>query len=202
MPIASVVMWYNKKNMRTDINRRRKRQRLTREKVTLEKISNENKTFKRLIAVLFIFGLLLQIWEVIIYRRTIIDLKIPLTIWLTPGLFLTPILYKKLNDIGGKAHWTLHYILHSCMTGGILLFCFMASNFYFADNNVTERQFKVNKTGYLQRKPYAMINYDGLEKQLVFSPSDKRKVTTAKSATVKSRKGLLGFDILDEYEIN
>jgi hypothetical protein len=175
-----------------------------------ERVSDGNKKLDRLVGFLFLLGLVLLVWEIFIYRRTIIELKIPLLIWLTPGVFLTPLLYKKMNFIDGmKAHWTLHYILHTCMTGGVILFAFMASNFYFASNEIENKKFEIIGFGSLpgskghrsERKPYVMINYQGMEKQLIFSYLDTDKVNSSTKVNVAAKRGLWGFDILERYEV-
>jgi hypothetical protein len=174
-----------------------------------ERVSNGNKKLDNLIGFLFILGLILLIWEIFIYRRTIIELKIPLLLWLTPGVFMTPLLYKRMNYIDGmKAHWTLHYILHTCMTGAFILFAFMASNLYFADNQIKNKTFDIIRKGSLpgskghrsERKPYVMINYEGMEKQLIFSFPETERINSAKKVNLAVKKGLWGFDILEKYE--
>ncbi|MCY1635154.1 hypothetical protein [Marinifilum sp. D737] len=174
------------------------------------RVSKGNKKLDNIIVFLFILGIALLTCEIYIYRKTLIELKIPLMIWLTPGIVLTPIFYNKLNDIDGmKAHWSLHYILHSCMTGAFVLFSFMAVNYFFADNEVVSKKFKVQETGSLsggkgsrnKRSPYVVINYEGMEKQLVFSNSQMDKVMNSKWAVLKVRKGRLGFDVLENYTV-
>ncbi|MBN2395039.1 MAG: hypothetical protein JXC36_01090 [Candidatus Atribacteria bacterium] len=174
-----------------------------------ERVSKGNKKLDALITILFFVGLILLFWEVFIYRRTIIELKIPLLIWLTPGVFLTPLLYDTFNKIDGmKAHWTLHYVAHTCMTGAFLLFGFMASNYYFADNHTVDKRFEIIKKGSLpgskghrdEREPYVEIDYNGFEKQIVFQYSDTEKINSAKYVNLTVKKGLLGFDILERYD--
>lgn len=114
------------------------------------RVSKGNKKLDNIIVFLFILGIALLTCEIYIYRKTLIELKIPLMIWLSPGIILTPIFYNKLNDIDGmKAHWSLHYILHSCMTGAFVLFGFMAVNYFFADHDVVSKEFKVQEIGSL-----------------------------------------------------
>lgn len=174
-----------------------------------ERVSNGNKKLDYLVVVLLFLGLILLIWEIFIYRRTIIELNIPLFLWLTPGVFLTPLLYKRINYIDGiKTHWTLHYILHTFMTGAFILFSFMASNLYFADNKIENKKFDIIGKGSLpgskrhrnERKPYVMINYEGMEKQLIFSYPETDKINSAKKVNLTVKRGLWGFDILEIYE--
>jgi hypothetical protein len=170
-----------------------------------ERVSEGNKKLDNLIGFLFITGIILMVWEIFIYRRTMIGLKIPLIIWLTPGLFLSPILFNKINNIDGmKANIILHYILHTVMTGSIILFCFMALNYYLGDSKITEKRFEVIKTGNLAgrgEEQYVVINYDGFKKQLVFKNTQDQNVLSAKSVKLIVRRGLFGFDVLEKYEV-
>lgn len=175
-----------------------------------QRVSSGNKKLDKLVGFLFILGLILLYLEILIFRETIIDLTIPLIIWLTPGVVMTPLLYGKMNNIDGmKAHWSLHYVLHTCMTGAFILYFFMASNFYLADNQIEKKSFKIIRTGSLpgpkgsrnEREPYVFINYEGLEKQLLFSFNVTDKINSAKEVELSVRKGFFGFDILDKYEV-
>ncbi len=174
-----------------------------------ERVSKRDKKLDALLTVLFFLGLILLIWEIFIFRRTMIELKIPLLIWSIPGIFLTPLLYNKFNKIDGmKAHWILHYVAHTCMTGAFLLFGFMASNYYFADNQTINKRFEIIKKGSLcgskghreERQPYAEIDYYGFEKQLVFTYSETEKIDSSKYVNLAVRKGFWGFDILERYD--
>ena len=183
---------------------------ILRKTLVKERVSKGNKKQDTLITVLFFLGLILLKWEIFIYRRTIIELKIPLLIWLIPGIFLTPLLYDKFNKIDGRrAHWILHYVAHTCTTGAFLLFGFMATNYYFADNQTIDKRFEILKKGSLadskgnrdKRKPYVEIDYNGFEKQIVFKYPDTEKIDSAKYVNLTVKKGLLGFDILESYDV-
>ena len=195
--------------MRTRFDKHAEKLRIERERQLSENTNKKNTKIRNIGGALFFLGLGLLYWEVIIYRETIIDLKIPLLIWLTPGIFLTPIFYNRINALDRKANWALHYFLHTCMTGSILLFSFMATNLYFADSHIMVKHFNVLNTGSIsgpkghrdEREPYVDINYEGLEKEVVFTYEETAKVMSAKSVKLTVRKGLLGFDILEKYEI-
>jgi hypothetical protein len=176
-----------------------------------ERVSNGNKKLDNLVKILFVMGLISLVFEIILYRKTIIELKIPLIIWLTPGILLTPLLYNRMNNIDGmKAHWTMHYVLHTCMTGAFILYAFMATNYYLANDSIETKSFKVIGTGSLpgpkyhrsEREPYVLINYEGMEKQLVFSYPETAKINSAQTATLRIKKGLWGYDILESYDAN
>jgi len=196
--------------MRTRFDKYAEKLRTAREKQLSEKTNKKNTRIRNIGGALFFLGLVLLLWEIEIYRDTIIDLKIPLLIWLTPGLVLTPIFYSRINALDRKANWALHYFLHTCMTGSFLLFSFMATNLYFSDSQSTIKHFNVINTGSIcgpkghrdEREPYVDINYEGLEKEVVFTYEETAKVMSAKSVKLTVRKGLLGFDILEKYEID
>jgi len=174
-----------------------------------ERVSPGDKKLDNLISVLFVIGLILLVWVVFIYRRTLIDVKIPLLIWLVPGIFLTPLYYNKFNRIDGRrAHWVLHYIAHTGMTGAFLLFGFMASNFYFAGNQSLNRRFEIVSKGSIpggkghrnERQPYVVIDYGGFKKELIFTFPEEEKIDAARYVDLTVKQGLWGFEILERYD--
>ena len=64
-----------------------------------EQVSNKSTKQEKFILFLFHLGLVLLIWEVSIYRRTIIAFNIPLIIFIIPGVFLTLVFYEKFDKI-------------------------------------------------------------------------------------------------------
>lgn len=175
-----------------------------------ERSSNKSTKQEKFISFLFILGLVLLVWEIFIYRRTIIAFNIPLIIFIIPGVFLTPVFYEKLNKIQGmNLHFLTHYFLHSFTSGSFILFLFMSSNFYFAENYTTEKRLEIISKGSLaagkgrpvyKRQPYVMVHYGKVEKQLIFSYSDTDKINSASKVHLTARKGLWGFDVLESYE--
>jgi hypothetical protein len=164
----------------------------------------------KVIYVLFVVCMGLIYWEIMLYRRTIIDYKILLCIFLIPGFITTPLLYDILNRFDGiKMHWFWHYILHTVIVGGFLMFSFMSINFYGANSNPKIETFAIIKKGSLpgrkyhrnERVPYAEINYNGFNKQLVFGHKYEIQMDTAKLVTLYIRDGRFGFKILDRLEL-
>lgn len=172
--------------------------------------SNKSTKQEKFIFFLFLLGLVLLIWEVSIYRRTIIAFNIPLIIFIIPGVFLTLVFYEKLNKIQDiNIHFLIHYFFHSFTSGSFILFLFMSSNFYFAGNQTTEKTFEIIHKGsmaagkgrqFIERIPYVVIHYEGIEKQLIFSYSETDKIHSSSKVHLTIRQGLWGFDILEKYE--
>ena len=173
----------------------------------------KNKKLDNLISILFFLGLILLIWEIYIFRATVIDWKIPTFIYLIPPIFLTPLFFNKLNEIDPSiyihskykaVHYLLHYFLHFVIVGGILCFIFMATNFYFADNQTTDKRFEIIEKGQFNsrsRDNWVRIDYEGQEKELVFPNSYEKEVDNAKFVSFEVQKGFLGFDIIKNKKL-
>lgn len=93
--------------------------------------------------------------------------------------------------------------------GFISCFIFMGTNYYLADKKTTEYRFLVKEKSSMtgskhhrdERKLLVTIDYFKIEKELVFRYADSDKIDKADSVMVTVRKGGLGFDILDDYDV-
>jgi len=152
-----------------------------------------------LLVILFIGSLSLMVWEIKIYQKAFVPLKIPFVIWLLTGLISIPILRKHATDYLETANILLQSFYGLVTFGGISVSIFMLSNFYFADNEkfvVNERIISTGTLGTSRgcRQPFIIINHDGQEKQLVFycgTPVEKYK-----SIDLTLSQGLFGFEIV------
>lgn len=174
-----------------------------------KKIASEKVDFINVgISILLFGGIILAILEIYLYRKTIIDWKILTAIWFS-GLVFHPFTSKYLE----KHYRTTGYLLKSVFNivafGGMLSYLFMATNYYSANLETHEYRFLIkekssmsgSKGHYKERKPIVKIDYFSSEKELVFRYIDTDKVNKADSVIVSIRKGGLGFDILDEYDV-
>ena len=157
----------------------------------------DRKKLNFILTLLFILGISLTVWEIIIFRHTIIEVEI---------LFFS----NSINEIEGKSvNWVLQFMIHSFTTGAFLLFSFMATNFYLAEDNVTMKSFKIINKGSLagskgsreKRKPYVVIDYKGFNKELIFSFKDTETVYKATQATVFIKKGFFGIEVIENYYV-
>jgi hypothetical protein len=139
---------------------------------------------------------------------------VPLTLWLTPGIVLTPLFYRKLNEIDGMRfpwvpHFLLHYTLHTCIAGSIVTFGFMAINYYGASPEIISERFEILKKSSLpgskhhrkERSPTARIDYHGLSKEIVFEYGDTERFKKATYVALYVKRGFLGYDVLDYYDV-
>jgi hypothetical protein len=149
------------------------------------------------LASLFFGGIILTVGEISIYRKTIIDWKIPTAIWV--GVGLTSVIYLRRY----LSHYTknifLQLVFSVCSLGGLLTYSFMATNYYFIDKVKTEViKTPIIKIGYLAKGknrceyPYADVNIKGEEKELIFPCGFE--IAKYKFVSVSLKRGLWGFD--------
>jgi len=101
------------------------------------------------------------------------------------------------------------FILNLASWGFIACYIFMASNFFFAEKNGATCNLKIEGKGVLLEptrhhrtdEQYIQVNYLGNEKQLVFHYLYSAQIKTADSVKITVRKGALGFEIIDKYEL-
>jgi hypothetical protein len=184
------------------MGKRKKKKRLS-----IEKPVGDRK-WDFIVSAFFLGGLGLCIWEVHLFRQTMISVIVPLCLLFIPGIVLTPIFFRKMNDIDGRrGHWILHYIFHSFSTGALMMFTFMALNFYLAGDEVTSHQFDIQSKSSIpgsrhhrsEREPTVAINYWGFDKELVFHYEETEEVEKATKVRVVVRDGLFGFDVIDDF---
>lgn len=151
-------------------------------------------------------------FQISIFRKTIIDLKILIAIVLGVGAitFFTDFknYTKTYNYNGTKIYFyaLMHYI---CGFGFIICALFMFANFYFADKVTEIKTFDIierssiagSKKSSNKRRPTFKINYHGKIKTLVFTHEFYKKMNFYTNVTLEVRKGLLGFDILENEKL-
>ena len=76
---------------------------------------------------LFFAGMLLTLWELDIYKKTLIDYRIATSLWIVPGLCLTPVLRKTLALHINTNSLFLQLIYNVVTWGGIIVFTFMVA---------------------------------------------------------------------------
>ncbi|MDO5970226.1 hypothetical protein Q4Q35_10445 [Flavivirga aquimarina] len=164
---------------------------------------------------IFFLGAILMVWQIKIYRNTIIDLVIPIGIILIIAIIAFIIDFKNYkatynySGFGLFLYSIMHYII-----GFGFIFCsvFMLTNYYLADKTVKTESFKIidrtwiqgggTKYHYGEKLPVFTINYKGKEKELVFFAQDFDKMNFYNTVDFETRKGFFGFDILENKKLN
>ncbi|WP_291960729.1 hypothetical protein [Maribacter sp.] len=162
---------------------------------------------------IFMLGLFLIIWEVKIYRLTIIDFIIPLLIILVTGFLTTPFALKDFQELFQYSNkYSLYFwtFLQSTVSWGFTLCSLlMFSNYYLASSDVRTKIYNIVERSSLaggkyhrdKSKPTFIIDYNGNPKQLVFSNKYYDDMNNYKNVELKVKEGLLGFDILIEQKL-
>ncbi|WP_299611455.1 hypothetical protein, partial [uncultured Aquimarina sp.] len=158
-------------------------------------------------ATLFI-GLLLMIWQIEIYRNTIIDFRLLL------GFVIIVTIITFLIDVKNYSKTYYEYSNTSLIFYSLLQYLFSAgliscsaitlTNYYFADKDPIKKRYTIIHRSSLtggkyhrdERKPTFYINYKGTEKELVFPHKYFDNMHSYKKIEFEVNQGLLGFDIL------
>ena len=171
-------------------------------------MSSKAAKWKILYGAVFITGAILMIFEVGIYRKTVISNLIPISII----LFVGTVTY-----IAGRNHYHKHnkgygvffgLMQNTCSWGFICCYLFMATNYYLANNKQRDLKFEIKSKSSMtgskgqrdRRKPLVTIDYFGIEKELVFQYEDTEKIKEADEVIVRVKKGFFGFDVFDQYD--
>ena len=136
----------------------------------------ENEKFwKGFYAVTGFLGLVLIVFEISIYRKTIIDAYIPISIILVVGFlafFFNGQHYKKTFIQSG----IFFPIIQNLISWGFIsCYVFMATNYYLADKTTTEYRFLIKEKGSMsdsesdERQPLVRIDYFNFEKDFLRS---------------------------------
>lgn len=173
----------------------------------------KKKQRKVLYPIIFIFGLFLMAWQVLIFRNTIIDKSILIGIILLTGLIIFPFDYKNYGEIYKYSGIKLYFfsaMQYICGFGFTICSIFMLTNFYLADSKPIKKTYKIIKRSSLpgskyhrdERKPTFLINYNGNFKELVFPHKYYEKMKFYTNIELEVRKGYFGFDILENKKPN
>lgn len=188
-----------------------------RKKTRKEKIAdrrNQQRKKKRfdkknaLLTIFFFVGIILTIFEIFIYRVTIIHWSIPTGIWLLTGIIFFRFNSKLLVKHFDTESIFLQIIYNILSFGGIVVFCLMFLNYKSSNEDFRIYTFKINRkyltkggSNTAKRQPVAEINYFGLKKDIIFPHSEIENVTNSDSILLKVKNGILGFDVIISKEL-
>lgn len=119
-------------------------------------------------------------------------------------LGFTIIHFKRLSSFAW--YWTL--IMSIGIGGGLLYFGLLFLNQRFANAKTLTETFKIIETGKLGRggkshcfQPYAIIEFHGTNKQLIFYCDFEKTIKNYSKVTVAYNKGLFGFDVISSKQL-
>jgi len=154
------------------------------------------------LAALFLVGITLLVFEISLYRQTLIKWTIPTSIWLITGLLFTPITSRILIKYFGTRPFFLQLVFNVVVFGSITIYIFIASNYYCSlDTKPNTFKAPILKTGHFPFSEYgpgsthANVQINGFDKELIFSPN--LDIEKYKYVIITIKKGLWGFDIIE-----
>ncbi len=167
------------------------------------------KTLNRTLMFSFFIGLFLGIFEIQIYRETIISWLIPFSICLTSGTILTFITSKYWERYCFISNFYLQLLCSIISFGSPLTCTFMAINYFANQENTKIQTFKIlskssmsgPKNHLSQRSPLVYIKYQGHNKELVFGYNNTYEVENADSVVLETYSGNLGFDVIKGWAL-
>lgn len=154
-----------------------------------------------------------MIFQIEIYRNTIISWLIPASIIIAIGIisFLIDFKnYKRTYEYSGFGLYFYSWMHYLIGFGFIFCSIFMLTNFYFADQNVKTESYEIvdrtsirgtTKGRIEKEQPVFTINYKGINKELVFKNEFYEKMNFYKTVEFEIRKGFFGFDILENKKL-
>jgi len=152
-------------------------------------------------------GLILAGFSINLYEATFIPWYIPVLIYVVPALVLSPLVLKTLFRERPR------YVIAKCFIltignvaglGGILLYAFMAVNFYDVDNSkVSTQKLPIIARGFNKYKtstvPYVLVKYKNLVKDFQ-CPYDNSTVYEFHDLKVAVNRGYFGFDVVKKVD--
>lgn len=175
-----------------------------------------------IITLLFFVGLFASILSIDLYRETIIDSAITVSIYIGVGLFMIPFTYSTLrkhiqfspedldDEENPRGAWKnrmfnnpigKHILLifyNIVVFGGLSVYAFLALNMQFA-TGIEVQHLMIERTGELASssnagKPYAIIRMNNQEKQIVFTPG--YEVEEGQHLTLTLSRGVFGYYVI------
>jgi hypothetical protein len=96
-------------------------------------------------------------------------------------------------------------VMQSIASFGLIgCYIFMASNLYFAHNDIFIKSCLISSRhtiGTKNPQPAIEIEYEGVEKQLVFYRGQEDEVNKSRYVLLTVRKGFWGYDVFDDIKL-
>lgn len=172
-------------------------------------VSKEVNRWKIFYFLILIIGVFFAILEILIFRKTLINVFVPVLIVFITG-FIAFLFdrrrYKKTYSLKNN----FFPIFQSIVSYGfIFCYLFMAVNYYLASPVIEDYKAIIKEKSSMpgskhhrnESEPLVRFEYFGFKKELIFEFNEIDKVKAADSVRVKIKKGRLGFNIIESYDV-
>jgi len=165
----------------------------------------KNQKHKSFYVTIAIVGILLLMLETGIYQKTMIPFKIPFILTLSVSVIGFFIIQRNYRQSYQSKNLFFPFAQSFISFGFIGCYFFMAANYFFADNATETRTFSILTKHTIgtgsNEQPAIEIDYDGIEKQLVFFNWQQKQLETSHQVLLTVKKGLFGFDIFSDIQL-
>lgn len=158
-----------------------------------------------LLAFLFLLSLGLIIWGIDIYRLTVIEAKF-LIAATTVGAFISVVVIFLLQTRRLYTVWT--FFISIAIGAGFFFFALLYLNRTLGEKETLTEEFVIIRSGSLARgkygscrRPYVIINFYGVGKQLLFYCEYEKTVKGFSKVMVTYSRGLFGFDVIASKQL-
>lgn len=162
--------------------------------------SDRNKIIDGALSILFILSIVIVVWGINIYRKTIIDPKYLFAV-VSIGTVIAAVILFFVTKNFLNAFFTL--FIAAAIGGGTTYFLTLYLNKELAVKEISSETFDIKTTGNLGsrkggcRSPYAVIDFYGNEKQLVFYCEYEKSIHDYKIVKVDFFRGFFGFPVVE-----
>ena len=150
-------------------------------------------------------GLVLLVLEIGIYQHTIIPFKIPFLVTLVFTVVTFFLIQKDYRQTYQVRSLFFPFAQSFVSIGFISCYLFMAINYFFPDKSTTRNKSVtiINKHILSGRgnTPAMEVDYDGTEKQLVFSNKERSDWSKATEVELIVKDGFFGFAIIERITL-
>lgn len=167
-----------------------------------KKLNNNNSDF--ILQLLFWVSMVLVIWGINIYRITIIDIKY-LTFTVVIGATIAFLIIQKTLKSSYSPGWII--FISVGIGGGIMYFGLLFINQQFADKALLAEECMILETGTLAggrssscAQPFATVDFNGTEKELLFYCQDAEMLKRATKVNVTYSTGAFGFEVVQSKQ--
>jgi hypothetical protein len=160
----------------------------------------------QILSCLFLVAILSAFWAISIYRVTVVETR-----YLIGILFVGSLLGILSLTFARKSTLPKFFILliQSLVGAIISLTMLLFLNRQFADRRSEQSKFEIIKKGEFSkgrfsncRQPYIIINFGGVEKQLVLYCYEVELIEAASVVSLTYSKGLFGFSVLQKIDLS
>ena len=171
----------------------------------------KNKWLNAYYSLIVIIGLALLVWEIFVYRMTIIPIGILIMLMITVSFLALLLEWQRYDKTYDAGSFSIFYCYLTCLFswGGIACSIFMLTNYYYPEDITKQEKFQIvarssmsgGKGHRSERQPLFSIDYHGQKKEIVFGHQYYPTMDDYNFIELTTKKGFWGFTIIKDKEL-